>query len=227
MNIYYTVNKEIAMTRILTLLAALLIVIAGFILIRGQLKDSKPTEPVHNVPNAGSSKSNLNFHEWNEFSPGEGQFKVLLPAKPQHVSDVVVDQKTHEQRKYETFAIATDNGPAFMISVITLPESNKPSEESLKAAVTDMLERNKENKLINMKMGLLHDNPALDFSIGNKDVLIEGKVLAHDNKVYILSMLGKEGSFDKKEFDFFVNSFDFVDDIEPIDANVPQEKTVE
>lgn len=213
------------MTRILTLLAALLIVIAGFILIRGQLKDSKPAEPVQNVPNAVSNKSTSNFHQWNEFSPEEGQFKVLLPAKPQYVSDVVVDQKTQEQRKYETFAIATDNGPAFMISVISLPESSKPNEESLKAAVTDMLDRNKENKLINMKMGLLHDNPALDFSIGNQDVLIEGKVLAHDNKVYILSMLGKKASFDKKEFDFFVNSFDFVDDLESTEDDVPQEKT--
>jgi hypothetical protein len=109
--------------------------------------------------------------------------------------------------------------------VISLPESSKPNEESLKTAVTEMLERNKENKLINMKMGLLHDNPALGFSIGNKDVLIEGKVLAHDNRVYILSMIGKEGSFDKKEFDFFVNSFDFVDDIQPTEADVPQKKT--
>lgn len=197
------------MTRLLILLASILIVLVGFVMFRDLSKDSQTipplvtTNPISNEPN---------FHEWNEFSSEQGQFKVLLPILPQHVSEKVIDPKTLEQRKYETFASAADNGAAFIINVISLPESSKPNEESLKAAVTDMLERNKENQLNHMEMGRLNENPSLDFSLSNKDVLIEGKILAHDNKMYVLSMISKKDSFNKKEFDFFVHSFDFINE---------------
>jgi hypothetical protein len=201
------------MTRILTLFAALLIVLALFLMFREEAPNySKPVPGAVDKQNDQPETVDTDFHTWNEFSPENGLFKVLLPATPQYVSDMVIDPKTLEPRKYETYALAANNGVGYIINVISLPPSSKLDEESLKTAVTDMLERNKENKLKQMKMGVFREKPALDFSLGNKDVLIEGKVMAHDNKIYILSMIGKEDSFDKKNFDFFINSFHFTEE---------------
>lgn len=197
------------MTRIMMILAALLIALAAFLMFRNQANDSKITPPAVKTPIEVQASADSDFHTWNEFTSENGLFKVLLPGIPQYVTDMVIDQKTLEPRKFETYALAANNGSAYVINVISLPPDSKPDEAALKAAVTDMLDRNKENKLKHMEMGTLHGKPALDFSFNNNEVSIEGKVLSHQNQIYILSMIGKDDVFDKKNFDFFVNSFEF------------------
>lgn len=212
------------MSRIFTLLAALFVIFLAYLMLSNRNPDPEispivvPPAPQKNqtATNAASS-----FHEWREFSSNSSHFKALLPNLPQHVTDTVTDPKTQEPRKYETFAAAADHGSAFMINAITFsnPTGAEASEESLKAAVTDMLARNKENKLNQMKIGNFHGTRALDFSLSNGDILIEGKVFAHKNIMYILSMINKKDSFDRKEFDFFINSFDFFDEGKQTEKN--------
>lgn len=205
------------MSRTLTLFAVLFIVIAAFLLLRNHNSSPQVLEPAVNDSEAIAKQGDSNFHEWREFSFKSGHFKVLMPALPQHVSDTIADPKTLEPRKYETFATASDNGAAFMVNAITFSTQGEAeaSEESLKSAVTEILSRNKENKLNEMKMGTFHGANALDFSLSNGDALIEGKVFTHGNTMYVLSMIDKKNSFNRKELDFFINSFDFVDDILP------------
>lgn len=211
------------MSRLLTLFAALLIAVTAYLLLRGQ--ESKPVissqAPISTIPAKETTATAVphspevpNFQDWREFTSKTGHFKALLPALPQHVTDTVTDPKTQQPRKYETFATAADNGAAFMINAITFstPGEANAGEESLKAVVNDMLARNKENKLNTMNASTFRGARALDFSLSNGDVLIEGKVFAHDKTMYILSMINKKDSFNKKELDFFINSFDFVDD---------------
>jgi hypothetical protein len=202
------------MSRLLTLLAALLVITAAFFMVRDRNRTVKsPTiEPTINTTSAPQASAEPNnFHDWRVFTSDQGHFKVLLPTLPQHVSDVVVDQKSQEPRKYETYASASDNGAAFMVNAITFTNQNGVSdEEALKSAVTDMLARNKENKLVEMKMGSFLNSPALDFSLSNGDLLIIGKVLARDKTMYILSMINNKDNYNQKELDFFLNSFEIV-----------------
>ena len=200
------------MSRLLTLLAALLVITAVFFMVRDRNRNEKSDaiEPITNTSSVQLSTTEpSNFHDWRIFNSDQGHFKVLLPTLPQHVSDVVVDQKSQEPRKYETYASASDNGAAFMVNAITFTNSNDVSEEqALKAAVTDMLARNKENKLVEMKMGRFLNGPALDFSLSNGDLLIIGKVLTRDKTMYILSMINNKDNYSQKELDFFLNSFE-------------------
>lgn len=200
------------MSRTLTLLAALLIATAGFLLLRHYRSD--PSQGSVTGTNAVKAADKItNLHEWREFTSDTGRFKVLLPTLPQHVTDMFVDPKSREQRKYETFVAAGDNGAAFMISAITFPNNldAENSEETLKSAVADMLARNKDNKLNKMESGKFRNQRAVDFSLSNGELLIVGKVFSHNNLLYILSMINKDASFNPKELDFFVNSFDFID----------------
>lgn len=200
------------MSKTLTLLAALLIVTAGYLLIRQYHSEStKVGEQASNLP--ASAEATANLHQWREFSSDTGRFKVLLPTLPQHVTDTFSDPKSQEPRKYETFVAAGDNGAAFMISAITFANNLEAdsSEETLKSAVEDMLARNKDNKLNKMELGKFRNLKAIDFSLSNGDLLIVGKVFTHKNILYILSMINKHATFNAKELDFFINSFDFVD----------------
>ena len=204
------------MSKTLTLLAALFVVIAVFLMMRNYNNDSShsilTSQPMLEA-DAGS-KDTSNFHEWREYSFKPEHFKVLLPSLPQHVSDKIADPKTKEMRKYETFASAADNGAAFMVNAISFStlEEAEAGEETLKDIVNEMLTRNKENKLNEMKKTTFHGLNALDFSFNNENLLIEGKVFAYGKTMYILSMINKKEAFNKKELDFFINSFDFVDE---------------
>ena len=137
----------------------------------------------------------------------------MLPALPQHVSDNIVDPKTKELRRYETFVAADDDGEAFMISVITFSHNveQEVGGDSLKAVIDDMLSRKTTNKLQLMNPGTLNTFKTLDFSIINGDRIIAGKAFAKGNTVYLLSMIDNNDRFKTHDFGFFVNSFEIVD----------------
>lgn len=213
------------MSRTFTLLAALLVVIAAFLVLRNNTLDQKTASPVLTVPNAKAIPDNAKFIAWREFAFKPGHFKVLLPGLPQHVSDTVLDPKTKEPRKYDTFATASDNGSAFIVNAITYssPFEAQANENYLKEAVTEMLARNTENKLNDMKISTFRGHPALDFSMNNGEIWIEGKILTHHEIMYILSMLGKKDSFNKDELNYFINSFQFIDDEQPVKEKMQPE----
>lgn len=200
------------MSRTLILFATLFVVLAGILFFRDYRRSEAPL-PTASLETSQMAKGQEigNINEWREFSFKPAHFKVWLPALPQHVTDTVIDQKTQESHKYETFATAGDSGAAFMVNAITMSGAIPPSEEALKKVVSSMLERNKDNTLNKMTMGTFQGMRALDFSLNNGNVLIVGKVFAHDDTVYILSMVDEKNRFNVKEFDFFVNSFEFTE----------------
>lgn len=198
------------MSRILSILLALIVLVGSFLVIR-YAKDSYKVLPI-NEKNPLLAQSS-NFEEWREFSHPDGLFKALLPSLPQHVTDKISDPITKEPRKYDIFAAADEHGTAYVINIITFPNKmeTKDIENAMLSVVNDMLIRNKENKLTMTKMGKLRNLRSLDFTLENGEVTIAGKVIFHDNTLYVLSMVDKTNAFKTKEFDFFVNSFDIND----------------
>lgn len=196
------------MTRTLSILIALLVLLGSFLVIR-YAKDSYKILPIDEKNPLTDASSN--FLNWREFRSPEGTFKVLLPSLPQHVADKVADPITREPRKFDMYATADENGTVYMISTTSFPNKvgDKNVEEVLRSVVNDMLERNKENKLKSAKLGSFRKSQSLDFALENADVTVAGKAFLQGNTMYVLSMLDKTASFKTAEFDFFVNSFDF------------------
>lgn len=204
------------MSRTLTLLIIAIICAITLMMVR----TFKSTSSADKALGASSMQPDPKFHDWREFSPASGRFKVFLPALPQHVSDKIADPKTQEIRKYDTYIAGDTHGGAFMISAITFAHKaeGESDEELLKAVVNDMLTRNKDNKLNSMTPGKFHNVPSLDFSITSGDLLINGKVFSQSNSVYVLSMINNNNSYNPKVMDFFVNSFEMVHDKTPVPA---------
>lgn len=206
----FKVEREHIMSRTLTVLICILVVIGAFFLIRNGKFDSSKDNP--SVSTNGVAPVSINgspqFHKWREFTSPTGKFKVLFPALPQHATETVRDRKTQEPGKYDTYVAADEHGQAFMMSTIEFKKKidERDVEDALKGVIADMIDRNKDNKLKTMEMGNFRKLKALDFSLTNGDILIIGKVFAQGNTIYILSMVTKDNVYNQQELDFFVNS---------------------
>lgn len=156
--------------------------------------------------------SDLQLQKWHEFTSPSGSFKVLLPTLPQHATERLDDPKTKEKRQYDMYVSEKDNGTIFMISIITLLDQKeaKLDESMLSSVMSDMLATNPENKVKLMQMGTYKQFPAIDFSIENNQLSIDGKAFIEGQTLYLLTSVGKINQYMKQEFDFFVNSFELL-----------------
>lgn len=207
-------TMPVARTRIFIIIAALVVLTGGLLLWKGeghaplQGKESEKREPAASLKN------------WRTFKDPQGNFKVLLPAIPQHATDKIIDPDSGDMRHYSTYVASDDHGTAFMVSTITMPHQIKDGqlEEKLKSIVNEMLNRNKENKL--QKMRLDKQANALDFWLSNDQLVIAGRIIAYGNTVYVLSSVDNKDSYSQEELNFFVNSFERL----PENANAAKDK---
>lgn len=210
------------MTRAITIFIILLLIMFAFLFLRDFKSVSRQKNPIEkteipekhldsNLQAEGESSANL--HNWREFTSLKKNFKIFLPALPQHLADKVPDPATGEIRKYDTYLAAGDNGTAFMVNTITLSHKLdlKKADEALKNVVDEIISRNKANKLNEAKPGKFREYPALDFSINSNDTVITGKVFTDGNTIYILSMIAEPSRVKNDDMALFVNSFELLD----------------
>lgn len=196
------------MTTARFLLGAAILVIGGLIIFN-LIKTSSP-DFSQTIPKVSSeSLDGLNLENWHEFSPATGDFQVLLPILPQHVTKTFTNPSTKDVRKYDMFVSERDNGTIFMISQITFLEVNdaKLDETMLHSVVDDMLSSNKNNKLKSLKNTQFAQQPALEFTIENDQAVIDGKTFIIDKTLYLLTLVAKQGLYKPKESAIFINSF--------------------
>lgn len=203
------------MNRMLTALIALLIVILGILMIRSSLNKSD-FNPVSTEKHTAAALPESHTENWKEFSWKEGHFKIMLPALPKHVRDKTKDARTKDILFYDTFVAADEEGQGYMINTITYPRNidNEDVATILKNFVSDIIARNPENKLNEMKEGKFKAYKAYDFSYTNGNRIIHGKIFAVIDTVYMLGVIDTNASTenDKKEMEFFMNSFDITSD---------------
>lgn len=203
------------MSRTIPLIGIVIVILVGFLVFHYAKETNQNSSLNTKEPLVSSSvSSEIDLHKWRQFSPSSGKFKVMLPGIPQHVTEMIKDSKSLESRKYDTYATGEENGPMFMLSTIVLKEPiNLPeTEEVLKKMLQEILARNENNNLKTMKFSNFHNLRALDFSMANGELLIAGKIFAHNNTIYILSMVNKSDIFNPRELSFFIDSFEFLDD---------------
>ena len=149
------------------------------------------------------------YDNWKEIQSKNGEFTVQFPVLPQHTYENRKDPQTQEVRRYDIYVSEKGNGTIFMITMITFP-AGKITESGgklLNNAMNDMLQTNSKNKLKTMKIGSFQKAEALDFSIENDQIVIDGKAFMLGNTLYVLSAIGKNETYNTKEFDHFANSF--------------------
>lgn len=149
------------------------------------------------------------LHEWHEFNAPSGEFKVLIPGLPHHAKESNQEFNNNETRNYELYVANKDDGTLFSIYLITFPQrkNEEMTPDFLLNFITDMLNTNQSNKIQFVKSAIFNKMSAVDFSVESHDAMIDGKAFVRDNTLYVLSTTAKTDHRNKKEYEFFVNSF--------------------
>lgn len=201
------------------------ILVIGGLLALNYFKDSS-TDFSQEVPKVSTeSLDSLKLENWHEFSPSTGDFQILVPTLPQHVTKTFSNPMTKDVRKYDMFVSEKDNGTIFMISQITFLEINsaKLDESMLHSVLDDMLASNKDNKLKSLKNSQFEQNPALEFTIENEQVMIDGKTFLVGKTLYLLTTVAKKELYKPKETEIFFNSFGLAKTARPETPISPKE----
>lgn len=195
------------MTRWISLAILIIAVILGTILMyvfkshqEPSLNSTSNVEPI--LP--------ATIEKWHEFTAPEGQFKVLMPSLPHHAKESNQEFKSNEMRLHELYVANKDDGTLFTVYLITFPERKKAELNSgfLLKFIKEMLSSNQDNKIQNIEPVTFNKSNAVDFSVENNQAMVDGKAFIKDNTVYVLSTTAKIDNRNKKEFEFFINSFE-------------------
>lgn len=184
------------------------IAIVGFLVFRN-LEEPAKFSPNRMTSETSPIEKNGNLQSWHSFRSPSNKFNAMFPTLPQHATSKINEPKTQEPRQYDMYVSEKDDGTIFMISIITmLDESNKINENALTNVINDILSNNPKGKIKSMKLGSYREYPAIDFSIENDKINIDGKAFIVGNTLYLLTSAANLENYQKPEFDFFVNSFE-------------------
>ncbi len=170
---------------------------------------SGPSPTDSRVEMQGNGQAELQLEKWHEFTAPSEKFRVLVPSLPQHATEKLEDPQTKEPRQYDMYVSEKDDGSIFMISIITMLDKTqgKVDEGVVSKIIHDMTKASPESKLKAMNMGKYGEHQAIDFSIEGARVNIDGKAFMVENTLYILTAAAQPKYYNRKEVDFFLNSF--------------------
>jgi len=149
------------------------------------------------------------FLTWKEFVPRSGLFKTLLPSPPQYGKDYIAIPNSDKKRRYDMYAAEKIDGTLFLISVITYPPEVdiSSSDDIIRQNIEDLMHNKVDNRLTKLVNLSLHEHKTFDFSIENRDFDIQGRSIQDDHVVYMLVYITQKESFDPKEYQYFIDSF--------------------
>lgn len=204
-------NEEQHMKKFLWMIVFIFIVGVCYLAIHFA-KDSYKLLPMNEaVELQAETLEQSDYHNWQEFSSPAGDFKVLMPSLPQHISDKSNDSKSNEMRKIDVYMSEKKNGTIFMINLITLLDAKSlVHEELLQNFMKDMLASNPNNTLIASQSTVFKGQKALDFVIENETFNYDVREFFIGNTLVVLSNVSRKPTHNIKDFEFFINSFEFV-----------------
>lgn len=167
-----------------------------------------------------STFSATDFQHWHEFKASD-KFRVSMPTLPQHATEKQAAHLTGTSQEgqagmvdriYDMYVSEEANGTIFMISLITDAGNQKTKLDAsiLTHIMSEITAHSPSSKVNKMEMGKYKDFPAMDFSVTNADVNIDGKAFTDGNTLYVLTSVAKSQNYNPAEFDYFVRSFELL-----------------
>jgi hypothetical protein len=148
--------------------------------------------------------------DWKKFIPATGKFTAFLPNQPSYAIDIEDIPNTEKKRWYEVYVSEEINGKVFLINLITYPHDYQLSDPPviLENIVKDIISRNLNNHIVEIKDDTFRGLPAKYFNFKNQSIEVRGEAFLSNNTVYLLTYTALADDFDTNEFTQFVNSFE-------------------
>lgn len=192
----------------------LLVVLLLFWLFFMFKKEAPPSTQNHqNTVVKQTEQTKDGFSEWILYSENNGKFRVFFPTLPQYATQNILDPKTQQMRKYEMYIAETNNGSSFMVNTITYPEDADLSDKQkiYRDFVRELSSANTNNQVKNSKPTTFHSHEAFDFEMNlNGEAQMDSKLFLIGPTLYVLSKLSPAQQVEKKDYAFFVDSFELL-----------------
>lgn len=186
------------MTRVVLLLLTLAVLGGAGFLIYNSTENSHQSLETSKLPN---------FEKWHEYS--SPQFHVLFPALPHYARERAPVQNSKEVSDYQMFVSLGDDGSVYSINIISFMHRDVNVEgEFLQNYMEGILKQNPDNEIKDIRKSIFKSLKALDFNVDSKEITVYGKAFLDGKDLYILTITTKPEFFNRREFEFFLNSFE-------------------
>ncbi len=149
------------------------------------------------------------LEKWRVYHAPNGEFSAKFPIMPQQVSHSIVDPKTRTTRTYEMHISTKPDGSIFSVIEATYSGDFSAPEAILKKTVEELFQDSVYKYVTSMKMVSYKGLEALQFNIGNDQIVIDGRAFIHNKSIYVIAVIQRVENFVPQESEFFFDSFTF------------------
>lgn len=154
-------------------------------------------------------------HNWQDFiASGVNKYKVSFPSYPHHVSETLKLKSGKVAIKYDAYIAEHGVHALYMVLIAEYPKTEvKPDPKvGLDAFLKGILSHSSDSELMASNWHSFQGNTAVDFLVNNNGVMMKGRAVMVNNCLYLVAMESHKMHFQEENFDFFVGSFEFVQD---------------
>lgn len=159
--------------------------------------------------NAAIEKNELS--KWQEFHSMSGNCKMRFPHQPEHVSEKMSMPDGGYELKYDAYIATLEQHSVFMLLVAQYPDfvDESYAHVGLESFLNGILNHNPGNQLIFADLVLVNGHEAIEFFIRTGNIYFKGRALMVKNSLYLLAMECEIVKYDEKNYNHFINSFQF------------------
>ena len=188
----------------------ILLIIGGFFyisLFRGGLDDTSKESSISSSFKSFSSKLTAESMAWKTFQPSSKAFKVKFPTTPTHEEEEISMDDEGLTAHYENYESISSSGTEYSVTCITYPSEIQLDEIEPREFVDDMVATSSGNKLISSENTYVGKHRAVDFLIKSKFSYMKDRIILVGQTKYLLMVSYLKGTYDKKDYRRFINSF--------------------
>ena len=152
------------------------------------------------------------FNEWKKMESSSGKCSIALPDVPEHMQQTMMLPEENTELKYDVYVAGQERKAVYMVLIAEYPNvvNQSYAQMSLESFLNGILTQNPYNRLIFADLVEVDGNKGLDFFIRTKDVYFKGRAIMANNQLYLLAMECEVQNYTEDEFNYFINSFQFV-----------------
>lgn len=152
------------------------------------------------------------YESWKKFHSVSGKCIIAFPGAPEHVKQTMTLEEDEYDMQYDVYVATEQNKQAvYMVLIAQYPSyvNESYAELSLESFLNGILTQHPNNQLVFADLTEVQGHKAMDFFIKTKGVYFKGRAIMAGSNLYLLAMECEGEHFKEKQYNFFINSFEF------------------
>ncbi|GAB4227198.1 MAG: hypothetical protein Tsb0021_03830 [Chlamydiales bacterium] len=151
------------------------------------------------------------YEGWREYESRIGGFSAKFPGLPQNAKNTITERRSNQVLVYDMYIAEQWDGTVYMVTVVTYPFEIQQKEEVLSNFLSDVLTSNPQNELVLAVKEQFRGQEALKFKVKTNQAYIDALAFIRKDKLYYLSEISANLEEEGKDFQYFIDSFQLLE----------------